>query len=83
LSSVVASDDLRKATKGNGKLLQEVPTRWNSTFYMLERFICLKQNVNDIVQRYISAPDMLSAKELQDILRPVEAATKELKAKNM
>jgi len=56
---------------------------------MLERFICLKQNVNDIVQRYISAPDMLSAKELQDIsdvidiLRSVEAATKELRAKNM
>jgi len=30
--SVVASDDLRKATKGGGKLLQEVPTRWNKTF---------------------------------------------------
>lgn len=66
------------------KLLQEVPTRWKSTYYMLERFICLKQIVNDIVLRHISAPDMVSAKELQDIsdvidiLRPVEAATKEL-----
>lgn len=82
--SVVASDDLRKATKGDGKLLQEVPTRWNSTFYMLERFLCLKQIVNDIVHRHISAPNMVSAKEVQDIsdvidlLRPVEAATKEL-----
>lgn len=51
---------------------------------MLERFICLKQIVNDIVHRHISAPDMVSAKEVQDIsdvidiLRPVEAATKEL-----
>ncbi|XP_050065455.1 zinc finger BED domain-containing protein 4-like [Aphis gossypii] len=84
--SVVASDDLRKATKGNGngKLLQEVPTRWNSTFYMLERFICLKQIVNDIVHRHVSAPEMVLAKEIQDIsdiidiLRPVEAAKKEL-----
>lgn len=84
--SVVASDDLRKATKGDGKLLQEVSTRWNSTFYKLEKFICLKQVVNDIVHRHISAPDMVLAKEIQDIsdvidiLRPVEAATKELSA---
>jgi len=53
---------------------------------MLERFICLKQIVNNIVLRHISAQDMVSAKELQDIsdvldiLRPVEAATKELYA---
>lgn len=84
--NVVASDVLRKATKDDRKLLQEVPTRWNSTCYMLERFICLKQIVNDIVHRHISAPDTVSAKEVQDIsdvidiLRPVEAATKELRA---
>jgi len=49
---------------------------------MLERFISLKQIVNDIVHRHISAPDiMVSAKEIQDIsdsidlLRPLEAAT--------
>lgn len=47
---------------------------------MLERFICLKQIVNDIVHRHVSAPAMVSAKEIQDIsdiidiLRPVEAA---------
>jgi len=51
---------------------------------MLKRFICLKQIINVIFHRHISALDMVLAKEVQDtsdvieILRPVEAATKEL-----
>jgi len=61
--SVVASNELRKATKGEGKLLQEVLTRWNSIFYMLECFISLSNIVNDIVHRNIAAPTMISAKK--------------------
>lgn len=82
--SVIASDDLRKATKGEGKLLQEVPTRWKSTFYMLQRFINLTEIVNGIVHRHITAPVITSAQDIQDIsevieiLRPLEGATKEL-----
>jgi len=80
--SVVASDEPRKVP--NSKLIQEVPTRWNSTFYMLERFICLRRFINDILNRNISAPPMVIAKDIEKIieiitlLRPLEVATKEL-----
>nr|CAI5826184.1 unnamed protein product [Callosobruchus analis] len=44
--SVVAADNLRKIQKLNSeeifKLIQSVPTRWNSTFYMLQRFLRLR-----------------------------------------
>jgi len=78
----VASDELRKATNGDGKLIQEVATRWNkwnNTYYMLERFTKLSKIINDIVHKHITAPPMISAKEIKDIsdiidlLRPIEA----------
>ncbi|KAJ8941789.1 hypothetical protein NQ314_010277 [Rhamnusium bicolor] len=45
--SNTASDELRKIQKSTAnnqsslRFIQSVPTRWNSTFYMLERFIAL------------------------------------------
>ncbi|CAI6354947.1 unnamed protein product [Macrosiphum euphorbiae] len=57
--SVVASDELRKATNGDGKLIQEVATRWNSTYYMLERFTKLSKIINDIVHKHITARSMI------------------------
>lgn len=82
--SVVGSDDLRKLTGGDGKLIQEVSTRWNSTFYMLQRFISLRPFVNEILNKNIKAPEMISAQSVLDItevievLKPLEAATREL-----
>jgi len=40
--SVVAADEFRKSQSASGtylKLIQEVSTRWSSTYYMLERFM--------------------------------------------
>jgi len=51
---------------------------------MLERFIALRPFINDIVNHNISAPPMVCAKDIEEIiekitiLRPLEAATKEL-----
>lgn len=51
---------------------------------MLERFIALRPFINDIVNRNISAPMMVCAKDIEEIteiitvLKPLEAATTEL-----
>lgn len=51
---------------------------------MLERFIALHPFINDIVNCNISAPTMVCAKDNEEmtkiisVLRPLEAATKEL-----
>ncbi|XP_066589542.1 E3 SUMO-protein ligase ZBED1-like [Prorops nasuta] len=80
--SVVASDEIRK--KSSLKLIQSVPTRWNSTFHMLERFTELSLIAGAILLQFPESPPMLTAIELQTVselmkaLRPLEQITKEL-----
>lgn len=82
--STVASDELRKATTAETKLIQSVPTRWSRTYYMVQRFLELRTVLNDILFRHTNAPSMLSGSEISIassvllILRPLEAATKEI-----
>ncbi|XP_063931343.1 zinc finger BED domain-containing protein 4-like [Zophobas morio] len=91
--SNVAQDQLRYEQKNEGKkdgtylyLIQEVPTRWNSTFYCLQRFKYLSGHVGKILlsSEHQKAPPMLTANELAIIdeclklLGPFEDATKNI-----
>ncbi|KAH7974316.1 hypothetical protein HPB49_014013 [Dermacentor silvarum] len=71
------------------KLIQEVRTRWNSCYYMLERFLKLSEPVSRVVlqlQRQRGAtrrkpPNLISGdqldvlSEVKDLLKPLEEAT--------
>jgi zinc finger BED domain-containing protein 1 (E3 SUMO-protein ligase ZBED1) len=89
--SVAVADDIRREqlaegkTEGNClKLMQEVPTRWNSLFYMLERFVLLSRILSKVLIQHVKGPDMLTGLELENVrdivalLRPLEVITREL-----
>lgn len=79
----IGNDVLRKLTGGDGKLIQEVPTRWNSTFYIYQ-FLSSHPFVNEILNKNITATEIISAlcvlniTEVIKVLNRLDAATKEL-----
>lgn len=88
--SVNASDELRKRQIDMGvkqgqikKMILDVRTRWNSHFYMLQRFIDLVSIVGAILLTRPEAPPMISSSELDcvremiELLCPFEKLTKE------
>lgn len=64
------------------KLIQDVRTRWNSTFYMLERLLKLKVPLSatlpllDSPQENLTANEWLLVEDMVVILHPVEMVTK-------
>lgn len=83
-SSIILSDSLRQKQTGSQplKLILDVKTRWNSVFYMLQRYIELAPIVHQILMLNVKAPPTPSAVEMQHIktlifiLKPLEYVTK-------
>lgn len=66
------------------KLVQDVPTRWNSTFYMLQRLLEQKRAVNVYASENDTSLSVLSSNQwnllssLINLLKPFEQITKEM-----
>ncbi|XP_031330565.1 zinc finger BED domain-containing protein 1-like [Photinus pyralis] len=65
------------------KLLQDVATRWNSTFYMLERFIALEDTVKATMAltnmdptSHLTTDEWVAIKQILQVLKPFEKVTK-------
>lgn len=85
--STVANNALKTYQINNGiknpkKLIQDVQTRWNSTCYMICRFVELETSIRGTLGLLNNAPDNLRPEEwiiLQElikVLKPFEEATK-------
>lgn len=88
--SVVASDELKRLQirdeKTNStalKFIRDVPTRWNSTLYMLERFLALEEYVYPVTLCR-NLPEMLTRDEIHILknlcclLKPIENVIREI-----
>lgn len=70
------------------KLLQDVSTRWNSSLYMLDRFVVLEDCIRGTLGLLDNSPPGLTSsewkiiKELVLVLRPFEEATKAVSGNN-
>ena len=66
------------------KLIQDVPTRWNSTFSMLERFLLLKEHVSVALSQLETPKDMIPnstlkiLEEVRIVLKPFLDVTNRL-----
>ncbi|CAH0730540.1 unnamed protein product, partial [Brenthis ino] len=68
------------------KVLQDSPTRWNSSYYMLERLDCIKESLslyssNNKIEQF-DADDWILIQELIKVLKPLEDTTKKLSSQN-
>jgi len=94
-NSVINSDLLRKKqfeagiSEGNmKKLILDVPTRWNSVYYMIDRFINMINLISPMLLDNCLAPPILTAieidilRQLLDLLKPLEFVTRESSGEN-
>ena len=66
------------------KLIQEVSTRWNSTYHMLDRFLQLQSHVRRVLtdnyrtDLLLSKAEVDTIKDAVDVLKPFDDATTEM-----
>ena len=70
------------------ELIQDMPVRWNSTFYMLERLIMLKSTINFLsltnnVCKTLSHDEWNIAAEMVEVLGVFDLATRELSSERI
>ena len=81
-----------KMTKPYKKLIQDCPTRWNSTFYMVECLMELRWPISvsdDSVTRVsdkglnLTSSQRLLLQDLKKVLEPLELATRVFSAEQL
>jgi len=92
---VLLSDKIQKMQLSTGisegninKLILDVKTRWNSVYYMLDRFIVMANIIGQVLLTDPKSPPMATAGELETIkqlillLQPLKFVTRELSGEN-
>ena len=87
-SSTVGTELLKKEQRATKtpeyKLIQQVPTRWNSSYYMVKRILEIVDALNQALIKLRNAPPPLTVDEtivledLEKIWSPFEEATKKI-----
>ncbi|XP_074108741.1 E3 SUMO-protein ligase ZBED1-like isoform X1 [Cotesia typhae] len=88
--SPIAAAELKKVQNSDEvlRLIQDVPTRWNSKFYMLERFLRMLDSIvtalveSDRANLLLSASDVTILREVVELLRPAKNITKRVSGQN-
>lgn len=94
-NSVIQSDKLRKIQIDSGvaegctkKFILDVKTRWNSLYYMMDRFLDMSKIASQLLLDDIHTPELVTGQEIEilkqvvQLLQPFEFVTRESSGQN-